>query len=120
MTTMKSSQTSSLAQQLGTFLVEGSYDPMEITAIEIFAIDRDLLSLPINDILEHYVQSMEEYIHSFPDYHDHTNTNVEARSFAEHIICTAFSDMMHGVPYGNLSKDINEWHTIIRVNEYPY
>lgn len=108
---MKSSQTNSLA-------LEGT--TLELTALMVYADDRDLLNTPVWRVLELYSNDAEEYMRSFPDYHDHTNTNVEARSFAEHIICTAYSDMMHGVPYGDLSMAINKWHTIIRVNEYPY
>ena len=111
MNEMKSFQTNGLALK-GTTL--------ELTALMVYAEDRDLLDTPVWDVIRLFEEDAAKYMSSFPDYHDPTNTNVEARSYAEYIICTAFSDMMHGVPYGNLSKDINEWHTIIRVNEYPY
>lgn len=111
MTTMKSSQTVCLALK-GTTL--------ELAALMVYAMDRDLLDTPVWHVMELFNEDAAKYMSSFPDYHDHTDTNVEARSYAEYIICTAFSNMMHGVPYGNLSKSINEWHTTIRVNEYPY
>ena len=111
MTTMKSSQTNGLALK-GTAL--------ELTALMVYAVDRDLLDTPVWNVMELFNEDAAKYMSSFPDYHDITNTNVEARSYAEHIICTAFSDMMHGRPYGNLSKSINDLHSSIRVNEYPY
>ena len=111
MNEMKSSQTNGLALKSTT---------LECIALIVYAMDRDLLDTPIWHVKELFNEDAAKYMSSFPDYHDHTNTNVEARNYAEYIICTAFSNMMHGVPYGSLSAYINEWHTVIRVNEYPY
>ena len=108
---MKSFQTNSLASKCTT---------LERTALIVYAMDRDLLDTPIREVVKLFKKDAAKYMSSFPDYHDHTNTNVEARSYAEYLICTAFSDMMHGVSYGNIGAHINEWHTVIRVNEYPY